>query len=129
MHWVIHSCEDFQKRLKKFGKEPSWKQEVANIGDNLDTLFKSLNDGIKPTQLKAHSFVHGNYELGILSIDESGPRGKQKPKALRLYVFPHEPSKKLYVMILGDKSTQPDDVRLSKGFVSGLLERDEHSGQ
>lgn len=122
MPWAALECDDFKKRLKKFSKVNAWTQELQNIVDNLDTLLDSLKQGIKPAQLRNHNFVHAKYELGILSIDQSGPRGKHRPKPLRLYVYPFEPRQKLYLMTLEEKSTQSEDVKLCKVFVRGLLE-------
>lgn len=91
------------------------------IANNVKTLFQSLDGGAKPEQLKLLGFVHGNYPLGILSIDQTGHEKATKPKALRLYVFPCEEEQVLYVMLLGDKAKQDEHVKLCKDFVSKKL--------
>ncbi|TXT21070.1 MAG: Uncharacterized protein FD138_4106 [Planctomycetota bacterium] len=110
-------CEDAQKRLKKYGKK--WMHEVVNVSDNLGTLIDALDEGAKPEQLKKLGFVRSE-PSGILAIDESGPGKGSKMKALRLLVFPHEEKQDLYVMTLGDKDSESDDIRLCKVFVAGL---------
>ncbi|MFN0052429.1 MAG: hypothetical protein ACKV0T_09560 [Planctomycetales bacterium] len=122
MPWTVRWCEDAQKRMRKFGKK--WRHELVNVGNNLTTLLTALEKGAKPEQLKLLGFVRSE-PLGILAIDESGPGKGSKMKAMRLYVFPHMEQRHLYAMILGDKSTQSDDIRLSKVFVAGLTEQNQ----
>ena len=120
MAWEIVPCTDYEKAKKSFVKK--WRPEMLAVANNLQTVMQTLDRGVKPEQLKTLSFVHGGYPLGILSIDESGHGKKTKPKAIRLYVFPCESEKLLYVMSLGDKSEQHDDVKLCKTFVSKVFE-------
>jgi len=46
-------------------------------------------------------------------------------KQLRLYVYPEDMQEILHVMILGDKSTQSDDIRLCKQTVEKLIQESE----
>ena len=119
MSWTQRWCEDAQKRLKKFGKK--WKHEVRNVADNLTTLIASVEEGSRSEQLKKLGFVRSE-PSGILAIDESGPGKGSRMKALRLYVYLHEEKEDLYILTLGDKDSQEDDIKLSQVFVSGLRE-------
>ena len=55
-------------------------------------------------------FLHSE-GAGVVAIDPTGVSGTNK-KTLRLYVYPDEETCTLYVLLLGDKSTQNTDVRL-----------------
>jgi hypothetical protein len=118
--WKPVPCEDYEKAKKDFVKK--WRPEMLAVANNLQTLMQTLDRGVKPEQLKSLPFVHGEYPIGILSIDESGHEKKSKPKAIRLYVFPCESKQLLYVMLIGDKSEQHDDVKLCKAFVSKIFD-------
>lgn len=119
MAWQFCPCSDFEKQKKDFGKR--WPAEMRAVASNLMTMLRALQEGTKPEQLKLLGFVHGNYPLGILSIDETGHGKNSKPKAIRLYVFPSEPEEALYVMLLGEKDKQSQDVALCKEFVAGRI--------
>jgi hypothetical protein len=86
MSWRISGCDGYLKRVKEFGKK--YPHELRAVAQNLRTLMDALDLGTKPEQLKLLGFVHGNYDLGILSLDETGHDKPSKPKALRLYLYP-----------------------------------------
>lgn len=119
MTWQLTPCSDYEKRKKDFSKK--WPAELRAVVSNLMTLLYALQEGTRPEQLKLLGFVHGNYPLGILSIDETGHGKSSRPKALRLYVFPCETEQALYVMLIGEKARQSQDVALCKEFVAGKL--------
>ncbi len=119
MTWTMSPCSDYANAIKVFTKK--WPHEMRAVANNLRTLMQSLDRGANPEQVKSLGFVHGNYALGILSIDETGHEKGSKPKSIRLYIFPCETEKSVYVMLLGDKSSQHNDVKLCKDFVSKKL--------
>lgn len=120
--WTLNPRPDVQKRLERFKKK--WPHELENVFLNLTKLKQTLDLGAKPEQVKQQfSFVHGNYELGVLSIDQRGKNKGAKPKPFRLYVYPDDVTQTLHVITLGDKDTQPNDVKEAKAFVQGLLAR------
>ncbi len=120
MPWRISGCDDYLKRVKEFGKK--YPHEIRAVAQNLRTLMNALDLGTKPEQLKLLGFVHGNYDLGILSLDETGHDKPSKPKALRLYVYPCIEEQVVYAMLLGQKDGQQADVKLCKHFVQNKIE-------
>lgn len=118
--WALEPHEDVVKRSKKLKKKRP--RELKNVFDNLDTYLAGLQQGVHPESLKKQlGFVHGNYPLGIVSIDQSGPaEGKGRLVPLRLYVYPSVSQQVLYLRTIGEKGTQYDDVRTTKRFVEGL---------
>ena len=116
MVWQINPCTDYIKRCKDFGKK--YPHEVRAVGRNLVTMVSALENGAKPEQVKSFGFIHGNYDYGIVSIDETGHDKPSKPKALRLYAYACEDEQVVYAMLLGEKDGQQNDVKLCKRFVS-----------
>jgi hypothetical protein len=117
MAWTFTLCPDYEKRKKDFTK--SWPHEMQAIATNLNRVLQSLENGARPEQLTLlGGFVHGGYPLGIISVDQTGHEKPSKPKALRLYLYPDATEQTLYVLLLGDKQRQSDDVKLCKEFVA-----------
>ena len=112
--WQIESQSDFDKRLKKFLKKH--RQETLNALDNLQAYHAELQQGLKPQQI-IRGWIHPE-GMGIRALDQSGP-GKPS-KVLRLYIYPDEQSQILYVLTLGDKSSQSEDIRYSTEFVESV---------
>ena len=113
--WEIEQHDGFGKRLKDFQKRH--RQELANALDNADTFLKALRAGSRPAQIK-RGFIHPEPK-GVLAFDQSGD-GKHL-KAIRLYTYPDEDTETVHFITLGDKSTQKEDIKVSSGFVEGLL--------
>lgn len=117
--WKLSPEDDYLHKLKKWPKK--YKRELRNVHDNLDTFQKTLNTGVKPIQAK-FGFVHTE-PMGILAVDQKG-KG-QSMKQTRLYFFPDETDETLYLLTLGDKSSQEDDIALCKQFVKDHLANSE----
>jgi|GEM_PF-4276749 len=69
-------------------------------------------------QMFQHSFVR-NEKNGIHAIDQSPLKKGFKP--LRLYVFPDEPTKTLFIITLGEKDGQNDDINECAKFVQSVI--------
>ena len=122
MAWAIRESRDVAKAKEEFGKK--YKEETNAVIANLATLLRALEMGTKVEQIKSLGFVHGNYDLDVLSIDESGHGKSTKPKALRLYVWASVSEKVLYVILLSDKSSkakQQADVKLCKESIEPII--------
>ena len=113
--WALQRGKSLKRRLKKFEKKH--RNEVKAIFDNLDTYMVSLNQGVKPMQLFQHRFVH-NESNGIHAIDQTPV--KKGALALRLYVYPDEETQTVFVLTLGDKSSQSRDVQVCLQIVRDL---------
>jgi len=123
MAWTLSFCDDFENRKKDF--QIRWRAEMMAIGQNLQTLLTALEEGTRPEQLKLLRFVRSE-PMGILAISEKGTQKKGKPKVLRLYVFPEESNERLYVMSIGDKERQSEDIKRCKHFVAQLIQDGEN---
>lgn len=119
--WTYCKSGEYEKRLKAFSK--THRAETQNCVANFNRYFDELNAGHKPQHI-SRGFLHSE-QAGVLAIDQSGPH-QTKLKALRLYVYPDEATATLYVLTIGDKSTQKDDVKRCAVEVRSLIkERDD----
>lgn len=113
--WKLEPTEEYQRRHKRYEKDHP--RELQAVLDNLDTYFKSLEEGVKPLQIK-HGFLH-NESLGVVAIDQKG--GGRNLAQTRLYVYPDAETEVLYVITLGDKRSQKkEDIPTCRSFVTRL---------
>lgn len=113
--WVLKEPDNaqLQRRTKRFAK--THRQELKNLFDNLHSYLLALKGNLSPQQI-IRGYVH-NEPRGIKALDESGP-GKHR-KALRLYIYPETETQTLFVLAVGDKRTQGEDIRECVRFVEG----------
>jgi hypothetical protein len=115
--WVIQTTPEYLARNKRYEKK-HWR-ELAAVLDNLDTFLKTLQNGVKPRQVK-FGFIHPEPQ-GVIAIDQKG--GGPNLAQTRLYVYHDEEHEVLYLLTLGDKQTQSIDVQFCKMCVDQLRER------
>lgn len=112
--WQLGATDEYERRHKRYAKDHP--RELQAVLDNLDTYFKSLEAGVKPLQIK-HGFLH-NEPLGVVAIDQKG--GGKHLAQTRLYAYPDTETEVLYVITLGDKRSQKEDISTCRGFVQRL---------
>jgi hypothetical protein len=103
--WQLKPESDYVKKSDRFLKKH--RRELAAVLNNLDTFYKALCEGSKPQQVKV-GFVHPEPH-GVLAIDQKG--GGSSLKAIRLYVFPDESTRTLYLITMGGKESQRQDIK------------------
>jgi hypothetical protein len=116
--WTLSEEESWHRRQKYFQKKRA-RELVATL-DNLDTFFKTLQNGVKPGQAK-FGFIHPE-PLGVLAIDQKG--GGKSLAQMRAYVYPDEDEEILHLLTIGDKKTQDDDIQECKNFVAQMRKGD-----
>jgi hypothetical protein len=114
--WEIKATDEYQRRLKHYQKKHP--HELAAVLNNLDTYHKALSGGTKPKQVQ-FGFVHAE-PFDVVAIDQK--RGGPSLAQTRLYVYPDVTRKTLYLITLGDKKSQRDDIKVCKDFVEILPE-------
>ena len=119
--WELSPTSEYEKRRRRWPKKH--RQEFLNMLDNLDALHKALNEGAKPGSFW-FGFLH-NEPCGVWAIDQKG-RGSGL-KQSRLYIYPDEHNKTLYLITLGDKRSQSADVTFAKQFVLNLRGQNEEN--
>jgi hypothetical protein len=112
--WTLSPQADFERRRKRYEKKR--RRELVAVLGNLDRFFKALLAGTRPYHVKG-GFVH--YEPhGVIALTEQGGGGSLQ--ATRLYTYPSESEEVLYLITLGDKQTQPADIKYCSQFVESL---------
>lgn len=115
--WEIQWTEQYDRRIKHYRKKRP--REVAAVEANLHRFHQALQGGLPPNS-RTFGYLHpeGN---GVFAIDQSGG-GKKGGKLtqFRLYVYPDDESKTLYLITLGEKVTQPSDVKYSHSCVADI---------
>lgn len=111
--WTIETTDTYERRHEHYEKKHS--HELVAVTGNLDTYFKTLNEVNNPLQVRG-GFIHSESD-GIKAIDQKGGGQKIKLQQTRLYVYPDTSNKTLYLLTIGDKSTQRDDINLCREYV------------
>jgi hypothetical protein len=113
--WDLIPTQLYLRRYKKYEKKHP--NELAAVLNNLDTFFESLNTGCRPTDIKA-GYIHPEPQ-GVIAIDQK-KSGHANLGETRLYVYPDSDKRDLYLVTLGSKSTQKDDIAECRTFMKGL---------
>jgi len=114
--WIIGTTDKYERCLKKFAKKRP--NELAAVLNNLDTYFNTLQLLDHPLQIKA-GFIHHEPKC-IKAIDQKGGGKKVKLKETRLYIFPNCENKILHLLIIGDKTSQEEDIKYCLDFRKGV---------
>ncbi len=110
--WQVAETDEYERRHKRYRKKHP--RELAAVLDNLDTYFRSLAAGVCPKQVK-HGFMHNELH-GVIAIDQKG--GGVNLAQTRLYIYPERDT--LYLITMGDKQSQQDDLAICREFVSAI---------
>jgi len=114
--WIIEATDVYIRAYKHYEKKHP--KELMAVLDNLDRYFKIISHGTHP-QFVVLGCVHDEGK-GIRAIDQRGGGGKGKLGQTRLYVYPDVNEKRLYLITIGDKNSQKNDIKTSAGFVIKL---------
>ncbi len=119
--WESEETSGFEAKAKKYTK--NHPKEMAYVFQHLKTYFQALCEGTQPIQIKERfRFVH-NERNGIYAVDQRG--GAKNLAEIRLYFFPHVPSKTLYLLTIGDKNSQSRDINECRDMVKEINTREE----
>lgn len=113
--WRIESTDAYVRAHKRYEKKQ--KAELIAVLDNLDRYFKMIANGIHP-QFVVAGYIHDEGK-GVRALDQKGS-GRGKLRQTRLYVYPDIDQKILYLITIGDKTSQRNDIKLSADFVIKL---------
>lgn len=111
--WLIEPTETYKCKHEHYEKKHPY--ELAAAEGNLDTYFKALMNGINPLQIK-EGFIHHEPE-GIKAIDQKGGKQKIKLQQTRLYIYADLATKTLFLLTIGDKQSQKNDIKYCREYV------------
>lgn len=115
--WCLEDTDMYQRRYTEYEKKHS--NELVAVLDNLDTYFRTLNNVGHPLQVKA-GFIHDEPK-GIKAIDQKGGGQKVKLQQTRLYIYPDIDSRIVYLLTIGDKHSQKEDIKLCCEYVRKVI--------
>jgi hypothetical protein len=114
VNWQISPTTQWEKDKKWYAKKRP--TELAAVLRNLDRYVKLLNISAN-SRVSLAGFMHTE-QAGVIAIDESG--GGKSLAPTRLYVYADDNAKVVYLIRIGNKDEQSDDVQFSKEFVEYL---------
>jgi len=116
----MEKAAGFENSFKKFSKKH--RAEAKAVMANLETFFCVLNKTNNIQLAKQQNFVRKEPE-GICALDSRGaPRESKgtKLKATRLYIYTVEVNSTIYLLRIGDKDSQSQDLKTCKKMVKKL---------
>jgi hypothetical protein len=112
--WQLELTDNYETKFKKYYK--NHPNECIVVLDRLDTFLKAIQACDQPQQV-IRGWIHPEPK-GVKAIIEKGA-GKNL-RATRLYVFPEKNKRLVYVLSIGDKDSQRNDIKECCSFVDGL---------
>jgi hypothetical protein len=109
--WRVIRTDDFIRQAKWYAKKR--QRELAAVTENLTDFLTWLDAGHLPRPL-AFGFLHDE-PAGVIAIDQSG--APTKLAATRLYLHVYVERETVYLLTIGDKRSQNDDIQHCKRFV------------
>lgn len=114
LKWTLTITDKYERMYKRYEKK---SPKIINaLANNLDTYFRTLEDLGSPQNITS-KFVHRE-QGGVKAIDQSG--SEEKLKETRLYIYPDTTKKILHLITIGDKGSQPADVKLCSSYVKKI---------
>ena len=113
--WQLEPTTTFEKDSRLYSKKHP--HELASVLRNLSRYMAQLSVAPNAKSVKA-GYLHDE-PPGVVAIDQRGT-GAGNLQETRLYTFANEAEKVLYIITLGNKSTQARDIAFSKEFVKSL---------
>ena len=104
----------YLRRQEEFKKKRP-KQLLAALR-NL-ARYQQMLDEQPITRLVSAGFIHPEGR-GIVALTQQGFKPKQPPT--RLYLYPAQDSKTVYLITIGDKDTQSQDIQDCNEFIRTL---------
>lgn len=112
--WVVELTTTWEKDEKYYDKKHP--RELAAILRNVDRYRQLLEVSPNSRAVQA-GFLH-HEPLGIVAVDQKGGGGNLQQT--RGYTYADDEEKVLYLITIGNKTSQASDIELSKEFVRSL---------
>lgn len=116
--WAFEPTDEYIRARKRYAKKRP--NELAAVHDNLEAYKKYLDLGVNPLNAK-FGFLHDE-RRGVFAVDQrtsNSPSDRKKTKLAqtRFYFYPEVETKTIFLLTIGDKSSQQDDVRRCHEYV------------
>lgn len=113
-HWAIEPGTQFVKDKEWYAKKHP--RELAAVLNNVTRLMAQLKTA-KNAACVAGGYMHTEGK-GILAIDQKG--GGTSLQETRLYVYADQMTRVLHLITIGNKNTQPTDIKLAHAYAESL---------
>lgn len=121
--WSISDAHLTASRLKKFYR--NHPNETESMLSNLDQQLQVLNSNRARSLLRFETTHCHREREGLYAMDQSGGRGS---KECRLYFYPDDKTRTLFILDIGTKESQPKDVPRLQGYIKKQWRKDKHDG-
>lgn len=111
--WFTQQIPRYENNLADYEKK--LPNELRAMLNNLATYFGALKECGNPLQVTG-GFIHKESD-GIKAIDQKGGGQKVKLQQSRLYIYPDINTNTLYLLAIGNKTSQRDDVNFCRSVV------------
>lgn len=112
--WQIEPTTNWEKEQKWYAKKRP--NELAAVLRNLDRYLKQLSVS-KNSKCVQAGYLHTE-QGGVLAVDQKGGGGNLQET--RMYIYADDEKQTVYLIAIGDKAAQHNDVEYCKDFVKEL---------
>ncbi|MGA2869094.1 MAG: hypothetical protein ABSF34_08035 [Verrucomicrobiota bacterium] len=112
--WQIEATQQWERDRKWYEKKRPL--ELAAVLHNLKRYVLQLDSAPNPKAFTAGYMHHEPH--GVVALDQKG--GGPNLQETRLYVFPNEERKMLYIITIGNKDDQASDIQFCSEFVESF---------
>jgi len=112
--WKMVRTDLFDRRVIDYNK--NHKNQLKAVFGNLERYVDYL-ESAPIARLISAQFIHPEGR-GLIALTEKGYKPKQPPT--RLYAYPRQDSKTLYLITLGNKGSQKQDIKDCYRFIDSL---------
>ncbi len=120
--WKLATTPEFEKWDKWYQKKRPRERGAVLV--NLSRYLDALNLGTLPKQIQG-GWIHPEPKDVVALSQQGGIKNAGRLQETRLYLFPDVEDQRLYVITIGDKDSQSQDIRFSCDFVDELLNQRE----
>ena len=110
----LRTTPTYEARLRRYAKKR--RTETQNALRNLNTYHQALLEGTNPLQI-SFGFLHHERQ-GVYAVDQR-PGGNLTQ--LRLYFYPRPEAGELWLLTIGEKGTQRQDIQDCRDMVRDIL--------
>lgn len=114
--WEIEPISRWLKDQKYYAKKRPF--ELAAVLHNLERYLEQINSAPNFKVVQG-GYLHSE-PGGVVAIDQKGQGANLQQT--RLYTYADAESKVLYLLVIGDKQSQPTDIQFCSKFVKNLQE-------
>ncbi len=122
--WTLAYSTQWPRDVKHYEKKHS--RELAAVLRNLGQRYVPMLNASPNARAVQAGFLHHEPE-GVVAIDQKG--GGVGLQETRLYTFADDSTQTLWLITVGNKDDQPDDIQFSRKFVESLKAESENENK